>query len=344
MSKDGFIKELLILAKAASVSSAQSSVFKARQYNDAIRILENEPSDTIDNIETLVSWFTKAGKKNPASIVKKATEYLEKGYLEQAKEALTNPMVMALIELTKVANIGPAKAKTLYSDHGIVTVKDLEKHYSTNPKILNDKQAIGLKYHWDLNKRIPRDEIIQYEKKIIGICSAISKSMVVSINGSFRREMPDSGDIDILVTGPKNQNKIMRQKLIKIMTNMGLIVEVLASGNKKFMGISRLNDETPHRHIDIIDTDIDEYPFAQLYFTGSGGFNAYMRALALKEGYSMNEYCMSDKKTKEPVKEAVIQSRIGKSRFETEKDIFAFLKMDYVEPKNRNRSTLSKLM
>ena len=26
------------------------------------------------------------------------------------------------------------------------------------------------------------------------------------------------------------------------------------------------------------------YPFAQLYFTGSGGFNSHMRQLALKKG------------------------------------------------------------
>ena len=54
--------------------------------------------------------------------------------------------------------------------------------------------------------------------------------------------------------------------------------------------------------MDIIDTEIEQYPFAQLHFTGSGGFNSHMRLIALKKGYSMNEYCISDKKLKNRLK------------------------------------------
>ena len=114
---------------------------------------------------------------------------------------------------------------------------------------------------------------------------------------------------------------------------MNIIAEVLASGNKKFMGISKLPHMNHYRHIDIIDTDIDEYPFAQLYFTGSGGFNADMRSIALKKGYSLNEYCISDKNTKIAVTSDKIMEKIGKPNIECEKDIFKFLDMKYVDPK-----------
>ena len=109
------------------------------------------------------------------------------------------------------------------------------------------------------------------------------------------------------------------------------------------MGITIIPCGEYHRHMDIIDTDIDNYPFAQLYFTGSGGFNADMRAYALKQGYSLNEYCLSNKDTKVCISSDEISAKIGKPNFTDEKDIFDFLGMKYVVPEKRNVTTISKL-
>jgi len=128
------------------------------------------------------------------------------------------------------------------------------------------------------------------------------------------------------------------------LTKKGIIKDVLASGTKKFMGITILKPYTIHRHLDIIDTDIDQYPFAQLYFTGSGGFNSHMRLVALRKGYSLNEYRICDKNTKKTVSEAEIQYKLGKTIFDTEEDIFKFIGIDYVEPELRTTMTLSKII
>lgn len=81
-----------------------------------------------------------------------------------------------------------------------------------------------------------------------------------------------------------------------------------------------------------------------MYFTGSGGFNTYMRTVALQKGFSMNEYEFSDKKTKLPITKEIIHEKLGKENFDTEKDIFQFLDIEYTHPQNRNTFTLSKLM
>ena len=103
------------------------------------------------------------------------------------------------------------------------------------------------------------------------------------------------------------------------------------------MGITKLEKYGYHkaRHIDIMDTDIFTFPFAQLYFTGSGEFNSNMRSNALRLGYSLNEYCLSDKKTKKPIDSSIIINKIGKSNFTNEKDIFDFLDMEYIIPEKR---------
>lgn len=49
-----------------------------------------------------------------------------------------------------------------------------------------------------------------------------------------------------------------------------------------------------------------------------------MRNVALAQGYSLNEYSLTEKKTSKKI------------YVKTEKDIFKFLKMDYVEPKDRD--------
>jgi len=146
----------------------------------------------------------------------------------------------------------------------------------------------------------------------------------------------------VLITGDNIVEK--RKQFINQLKEKNIIKETLADGNTKFMGISKLPSYPTHRHIDIIETSRDEYPFAVLYFTGSGGFNSYMRSIALSKGYSLNEHCMSYKKDKKCITSSTIFSEIGKPVFEEEKDIFDFLDMKYLLPELRNNITLSKLV
>ncbi len=344
MAKEDLIKQLNVLIHKINSEGSKTATFRIKQYTDMIRLIETFPSEHIEDLSKLSEWFIRNGKKNPQKMIEKIKIYQETGYFPQVKEALKSPLIQSVINLTKVANIGPAKAKELYNKYKIVTIKDLEKKFSEDNSIIHSKQQLGLKYHDDLLKRIPRKEMLAYNTILQKICAEISPDMKFSINGSFRRETSSSGDIDVLISGPKGKNQELRNTFIEELKKSGIIRDILASGKKKFMGISRLDGYSTHRHIDIIDTDIETYPFAQLYFTGSGGFNSHMRLLALKKGYSLNEYCISDKKTKKAVEKSLIQEKLGKSTIETEHDIFKFLELDYVKPSKRNTLTLSKIL
>jgi DNA polymerase/3'-5' exonuclease PolX len=111
-------------------------------------------------------------------------------------------------------------------------------------------------------------------------------------------------------------------KSVEALYKKGYMLETLALGNKKFMGISKISSELSGRRIDIMVTTKKEYPFAILYFTGSAEFNPKMRHRALDLGYSLNEYSLTDIKTKLDMDKEFLE----------EKDIFDFLKMEYVEP------------
>ena len=169
-----------------------------------------------------------------------------------------------------------------------------------------------------------------------------------SINGSYRRGNKTSGDIDLLLKTLPGMRKGDGLKLIvDALSKEGYIVETLALGKKKFMGVVNHYDKENgvHRHLDIIETTPAEWPFARLYFTGSGGFNVKMRKHAMDLGYTMNEYSIKRivGKSAKALTAAEITEAIGKPQFETERDIFDFLKYEYKEPAERRGFTISKM-
>ena len=86
-----------------------------------------------------------------------------------------------------------------------------------------------------------------------------------------------------------SQLDLTRGKPSSEQLDLSLDLENLSIGNFIEDGINR--------HLDIIETTPGEWPFAVLYFTGSGGFNIKMRRHALSMGYTMNEYSLKNKST-----------------------------------------------
>jgi hypothetical protein len=68
-----------------------------------------------------------------------------------------------------------------------------------------------------------------------------------------------------------------------------------------------------------------EFAYAILYFTGSQNFNVAFRRHAQDKGYTINEHTMK------PTREGVPAVPAMRS----EKDIFDFLGLEFVEPKDR---------
>ena len=344
-----FLQKLkyLIHKHQINLEDEAGASFKARNYGKVITILSNYPHENIISKTHIETFLKENGFKNPAKIIVKSNEYIDTGTIAVADQVLREPALVSAINLTKIYGVGSKKAQSLFNDYGIHTISQLQQQVTLHPKILNAKQKMGLEYYDDLQLRIPRKEMMAYNKSLAKISKKISPNLVFSVAGSFRRGLADSGDIDVLITSssPSVSPGPLRKQFIDALKKKGIIRAVLANGNIKFMGITKLEDKgfSTARHIDIIHTSLKEYPFALVYFTGSGGFNVKMRGRALKLGYTLNEKYIYNKKTKKPVSSSVILGKIGKSSFETERDIMEFLDMKYVSPKKRNTITINKL-
>ncbi len=300
-----------LLGDLSDVSMKQGEVFKGRAYAKAQETLLTIP-------ESIVSTEQIKGKPGiGATIHKKLQEYVDTGKISKLEKEKNNPINI----LTEIHGIGPKKAKELISE-GMDTIDKLRE----NQSLLNEVQQQGLKYYQDTQKKIPRDEILEYQTLFEDVFKEIEVTgSKFEIVGSFRRGALFSGDIDIIITGPNNQ---VYKKMVQKLIDDGIIVVVLSRGETKTLVIAKIPSSSVYRRVDFMYTPEAEYPFAVLYFTGSKFFNMVMRQQALKLGYTMNEhglYEMIGKKKGAKIKHP----------FKTEKDIFDYLNMQYKNPEDR---------
>ena len=304
-----------LMEKLASIMLKQGEPFRARAYQKAQETIMSYQNDitSVDQLKGLPGIGS--------TIMEKLNEYVQTGTLRVLEREKTNPINI----LADVYGIGPKKAQELV-DAGIKTIDDLRLRQN---ELLNDIQKVGLKYYEDIQERIPRQEIEEYEKIFTTLFNKISNGNNTNrfeIVGSYRRGAETSGDIDVIITGEKSD---IYKKFVDELLKTGIILEVLSRGQSKTLVITRLpGKDKIARRVDFLYAPQDEFPFAILYFTGSKIFNTIMRQYALDKGYTFNEhgiYKLENKKKGEKVER----------KFRDEKDIFDFLGLQYKTPLER---------
>ena len=307
-------KDLIdIMEELADIMTRQGEPFKARAYKKAAETIMGFPGDISD---------VKQLKGKPGigkTIMDKLEEFQKTKTLRVLERERKNPLNL----FTKIYGIGPKKAKQILED-GITTIEELKNNVSK----LNDTQKIGLKYYEPLQKRIPRDEIEDFNKVLDKIFNEVApeEESKYEIVGSYRREAKNSGDIDIIITNKQNNIAVFNKFLDKLIADK-IVIEVLTRGKTKSLTIGQIPGSIPRR-LDFLYTAPDEYAFAILYFTGSKAFNTVMRQRALDLGFSLNEHGLSK----------MVSGKKGEKvdiDFPTEESIFTFLGMKYKEPKQR---------
>jgi len=309
-------KYIELLTTLGYVMRYNKDFMRARAYNNALETVTTFVGD-ITSPEQL------KGKKGiGVTIYQKLIDYNETGslkVLERNKEIVEKKKLSDVF--ADVYGVGEKKAEELV-DKGVRTIQELEKR---KDELLNDKQKIGLQYYDDILKRIPRDEIVDFEKHIALSFPPDVPDARYEIVGSYRRGLSNSGDIDVIITSsdPKTFKTFIDSLIAK-----NIIIEVLSRGNTKCLVIAKLPWGQHARRVDFLYSSPAEFAFSILYFTGSKAFNTSMRERALNMGYSMNEHGFSIMENRK--KGAKVTQE-----FPDEKSIFDFLKMDYKTPVER---------
>jgi len=135
--------------------------------------------------------------------------------------------------------------------------------------------------------------------------------------GSYRRNKSLIADLDMLVCGEE-----MYLTMSALLKEAYFVDSVTVEGPMKTTFLLNNVDKTT---LDLTWCDKACLPFSILHFTGSAAHNVKMRAKAKSMGYTLNQY-------------GLYPNEEGKTidvKFESEKDIYDFLGMDYIEPENR---------
>ena len=210
--------------------------------------------------------------------------------------------------------IGPATALKLVR----AGYTELPQIYDDRDKLLTKAQQIGIYWRNHITVRIPRKEMNIINQKISDVLDHNNVNWVMA--GSYRREEPSSGDIDLLI---EDTDEITIDKIYELLGSY--IPDVLAKGKKKLAGIFRLSDEYWGHRIDILMFKKENWAFALMHFTGSGQFNKLMRNRAKSFGWKLSEYNLIDENGNKIV-------------VNDEKDIFEALKVKYLEPIERTKT------
>lgn len=307
-SSNPFNKKLIIdnLITIRDYETYKNEKYKAKAYSNVINnilIFKNDITDLKDLKE-----IDGIGK----SIFDKIKELYETGKISYIENNINNDDIYSFKQdLLAIYGIGPVKANKII-DSGIKSIDELKK----NLKILNSKQQIGIKYYNDLKKRIPLDE---YKKHISILNKDLKKNkLTFDFVGSYRREAKSMGDIDLLIM---ENTKFNFKDYISKLIDSNYIIEVLAFGKNKFMGIAKFPNQPPRR-LDILIAPISEYYYSLLYFTGSNIFNIGLRHyVKMNFDLSLSEHGFGKD----------INTKIN-----SEKDIFTFLRLKCVKPKDRD--------
>ena len=327
-------------------------------FKKLIKLIEIETNNMTDKREIMINKFRIMSLKKSLKIITKIKSQITdisqienikgigKGTTARVYEILTTGKLNELEnydkiikksikreelieDLMRVIGIGRIVATKLIDKYNIKSAKELKKLSDEGKIELNEKLKIGLKYLGKFQGSIPHTEIDKLYDKLQILTNQFDKSMFVTICGSYRRGLPTSSDIDVLlcsldiITEENISNMLVNY--VTYLHDQSFLIDDITDKHiiTKYMGFCRLNQEKPIRRIDIRLIPMTSYFPALVYFTGPFDFNQEMRLKAKKLGYKLNEYALVDNKTNENF---VILS---------EQELFAKLGMKYLNPNER---------
>ncbi|KAL3683505.1 hypothetical protein R1sor_001527 [Riccia sorocarpa] len=237
-----------------------------------------------------------------------------------------------------VWGIGPSTAQKLY-DKGHRTLEDLQHEES-----LTSPQKFGLKFHDDINKKIPRHEVADMERLVQIHSESVTPGISVLCGGSYRRGKEMVGDMDMVVTHPdgKSHAGFLRQ-LVRKLKEIDFLTEDLTVGMDHkleergvdtYFGLCKYPGREQRHRIDFKVYPIEKYPFGLIAWTGNDVLNRRLRLLAEAKGYKLDDHglfpVMRDAQGER------VMDRTSGVPCKTEKDVFDKLGFPWLEPHERN--------
>lgn len=317
--------KILIFHESLGKKGNIATRYRIDSYRKAIKSIKNfkKPIYSSNNVKNLNG----IGK----GFLEKINEIKNTGTLKIYNNIIKNKSTNAIYQFQKIWGVGPILARK-FVNKKIYTINNLKKAIKNKKIILTNQQKIGLNYYNNLKRKIPRDKIKKltiFLKKLVDNNKILKKFNVKIHNaGSYRMGKNESSDIDLIVTFNNSTQETIQNLFINLLKDNNIYLNILSKGYEKSIFIIKdpLNNNNYVRQMDVAFIDEKNLPWYLLYFASSKDFSKKIRSIASKLGYKLNEKGLFYKKDGKRVNFYP----------KNEKDIFNFLKVDYVKPEDRS--------
>jgi len=251
------------------------------------------------------------------ALADKIIQYLEEEKIDEY-DKLKKTTPSGLYQMMNIPGVGAKKASLFYHKLKIKTIQDLQKAAKKH-KLLSlpgfkekSEQNIleGISLLSQEKGRIPLQEAEKIANPIANQLKKLKEVEKIIVAGSIRRRKPTIRDIDIVI---ETRNPvIVAEKFVK----MPFVKRILGKGKEKATIITKSGMQ-----VDIRFFTEEDFGSGLLYFTGDKGHNIWLRKIAIKKGWKLNEYGLFQ----------------GKKRIagRTEQEIYDKLGVKYIEPEKR---------
>jgi len=259
--------------------------FRVRAYHNAARVVR----DLSTSIEAVAADSDRNLTELPGigkDLAGKIQTILETGDLPMRQE-LESKIPIGLMDVMKVAGVGPRKAHTLFLELGVKDLEslgeaarsgDIKKLKGFGPKT-EDNILEGIYAVKGMGNRVLWSEAERLMTSMTEYMKAAGGLRAIEAAGSFRRLRETVGDLDLLVIC--DDPELASQRFVSHPD----VVRVIAHGPTKTSVVMGRDSQ-----VDIRIVPAESFGAALQYFTGSQAHAVAVRSMALRKGMKLNEY------------------------------------------------------
>jgi DNA polymerase (family X) len=299
-------------------------VYRVQAYRNAAKAIRDAGVSVADlSREGRADELSGIGK----TIAEKITTLLDTGSIPSA-DKLKQKIPPGLVEVTRIPGLGPKRARLLHDEIGINSLDDLRG--AVEDGSIKDVRGFGPKAQESLaialaagadgsdKPRLLLSKALAVGEELVATLRDHPAALRVELAGSARRMADTCKDLDVVAAASDPL------ALVKAFSELSSIDQVHSSGEAGARAVT--HSGLP---VDLRIVPKDSFGNLLQHFTGSGKHNEALRTDAVRRGLHVSEYGVADDES-------------GQTRtFEDERDVYAALGLDYIEPELReNRGEL----
>ncbi|MFP3895988.1 MAG: DNA polymerase/3'-5' exonuclease PolX [Anaerolineales bacterium] len=259
--------------------------YRVRAYRNAAQTMSTMSGNVVDMVAEGEDLTELPGIGE--ELAAKIEEIVKTGGLQQLEE-LHRRMPAELVDMLKIAGLGPKRVQTIYEELNVTSLDKL-RHAAESEEIRKlhglgektEQKIIEELEDWS-EQREERTLLAVAEEQVdplLDFLRGLEDVEQVEAAGSYRRKKETVGDLDLLVISDTGE------EIISQFVEYEDVEEIVSQGETRSSVAFRSGLQ-----VDLRVVAEESYGAAIVYFTGSKAHNIHLRNMAVDKGLKVNEY------------------------------------------------------